>query len=248
MRFFFIVIFFALVNNLHAQLTVSGTVFDISRNNFVEDVRVVSTGGLFAVTDSMGRYSILVKLSDSISFIYNNKPTQKFPVASIKTPDQFDLSLKLKVESRYSLLKEVKIFSRSYKQDSLENRETYADVFEYKKPGVRSSMSPGGVAGADLNELINIFRFRRNKQLRAFRQRLEIQEQDAYINHRFNKIFVKRITHLPEKSLDSFMVWYRPSYEFVSASSELDFNQYVLEASYQYIKLMQLKAVKPEKN
>lgn len=248
LRYFFTLILIGLLNHLQAQLTVSGTVYDITKYNLVEDVRVVSTGGIFAMTDSMGKYSILVNNTDSISFIYNNKPTQKFPVAEIKTPDQFDISLKVPVQARYSLLKEVKVFSRSHKQDSLENRQTYVDVFEYKKPGIKSTMSPGGVAGADVNELINIFRFRRNRQLRAFQKRLEQQEEDNYINYRFNKVFVKRITALQDAQLDSFMVWYRPSYEFLRTSNEITFNQYILNASYQFKKLLQLSPAKHEEN
>ena len=248
MRFYFTILLFCSLDPLQAQLTVSGTVYDISKYNFVENVRVLSTGGIFAITDSMGKYTLPVNKVDSISFIYNNKPTQKFPVATIRTPEQFDISLKIQVQSKYSLLKEVKVFSKVYKQDSLENRQTYAAVFEYKKPGIKSSMSPGGVAGADLNELINIFRFRRNRQLRAFQQRLETQEKEGYVNYRFNKIFVKRITGLTDNALDSFMVWYRPSFEFVQSSNEIAFNQYVLNASYQFKKLMQLTPSKPEEN
>lgn len=248
MRFFFTFIFLCLLSNLQAQFTVSGTVYDITKNNMIENVRVVSTGGIFAISDSMGRYSIPVNMADSLSFIYNNKPTQKFPVASIKTPEQFDISLRVPVQSRYSTLKEVKVYARSYKQDSLENRQTYAAIFNYQKPGIQSSMSAGGVAGADLDQLVNIFRFRRNRQLRAFQKRLEMQEEDKYIDYRFNKKFVKRITGLQEPEVDSFMVWYRPSYEFVRGSSEIDFDQYILDASYQYKKLLKLSAAKHEEN
>lgn len=247
MRFFFTLILIGLLNDLQAQVTVSGTVFDITKNNLVEDVRVVSTGGIFAITDSMGRYSLLVNITDSISFVYNNKPTQKFSIASIKYPEQFDISLKVPVQSRFTLLKEVKVFSRSYKQDSLENRQTYADVFEYQKPRIESTMS-GGVAGADLDQLINIFRFKRNRELRAFQKRLEIQEQDKYVDYRFSKLFVRRITGLQSPGLDTFLVWYRPSYEFVRHSTEIDFNQYILDASYQFKKLWVMLPGKHEEN
>ena len=246
MRFFFTFIFCCLLHNLQAQITVSGTVYDITKNNMVEDVRIVSTGGIFAITDSMGRYSIMVNRTDSISFVYNNKPTQKFPVAAIKTPEQFDISLRIPVQSRYSMLKEVKVYSKSYKQDSLENRQTYASVFNYQKPGIQSSMSGGGVAGADFDQLVNIFRFRRNRQLRAFQKRLEMQEEDKYIDYRFNKKFIKRITGLQEPEVDSFMIWYRPSYEFVRGSSEISFNQYILDASYQFRKMIQLSPARKE--
>lgn len=219
---------------LHAQFILSGTVYDSSKTNLVEGVRVVSTGGLFTVTDSMGRYHLKVSEKDSVSFYYLNKPTQKFVIRNIPDPSHFDISLRVTVKGKYSTLKEVVVHSRSYRFDSLENRKTYADVFDYKKPGVSTSISPDGMVGADLDELINIFRFKRNRRLHAFQKRLEAQEQEKYVNYRFNKTTVSRITQLRGSSLDSFMVKYRPSYEFASNSGELAFYQYILNASYEY--------------
>ncbi len=230
----------------NAQVTVSGTVFDISKVNYVENVRVVSSAGIFAVTDSMGRYSILVSEKDSLTFIYNNKPTQTFPVATIQDTRHFDISIRMPIKGKYKVLKEVTVFAKTHKQDSLENRQTYADVFEFQKPGVETSVSPDGSVGADVNQLINIFRFRRNKRLKAFQQRLEQQEQDKYVDYRFNKLFVRRITGLQSPLLDTFMVWYRPDYEFTRSSDEITFNQYILNASYHFKKLMQVPPAKLE--
>ena len=80
-------------------------------------------------------------------------------------------------------------------------------------------------------------RFKRNKRLKAFQKRLEADEQDKYITYRFNKIFIRRITQLNGVALDTFLVWYRPTYDFTTTSSELEFNQYILNASYHYRKL-----------
>jgi len=231
---------------LRAQVTVSGTVYDVTKKNLVENVRVVSTGGLFAITDSMGRYNVMVNTNDSIFFSYNNKPTQKFPVKQITSPTQFDISIRVPVQSKYRVLEEVKVFSRTYQQDSIENRQTYADVFEYEKPGIKSSINPSGMVGADLNELINIFRFRSNKQIRAFQQRLVFQEEEKYVNYRFSKNFVARLTGLTAPSIDSFMRWYRPTYEFTKLSDEITFTQYVLDASIRYKKLLSLSPAKKE--
>ncbi len=189
-----------------------------------------------SMTDSMGRYTIIVKPGDSLYFVYNNKPTQRFPVDKISNSAQFDVSLHVFVNSKYTVLKEVVVFSKTYREDSLENRQTYADVFEYKKPGISTSTAPGGMAGADVNELINFFRFKRNKRLKAFQNRLEDQEKEHYVNYRFNKITVGRITGLKPPQIDSFLVWYRPSYEFTAAADEITFNQYVLDAYYQFKK------------
>jgi hypothetical protein len=219
---------------------------DKSKINRVENVRVVSTGGMIAITDSMGRYTIMVKPGDSLSFVYKNKPTQQFAVNTIPNPMQFDISIHINIESKYSVLKEVIVYSKSYKEDSLENRQTYANVFQYEKPGLSTSIGPGGSVGADVDELINIFRFKRNKRIKAFQQRLEEQEKEKYVTYRFNKITIGRITGLSGMALDSFLVWYRPSYEFTQTSNEIDFNQYILNASYQYRKIMPLGEAKKE--
>ena len=228
---------FLTAQNMQAQLTVSGTVYDSSKTNYVENVRVVSTGGIFAITDSLGRYNIRASENDSLIFFYGNKPTIKFAVHAIADLSHFDISLRININSKYRVLKEVTLFSKSYRQDSLQNREDYAAIFNYQKPGLQSGISPTGVAGADLDELVNVFRFRRNKRIKAFQQRLELQEQDKYVNYRFNKITVKRITGLQGSMLDTFLIWYRPPYEFARNSDELVFNQYILNAFYQYRKL-----------
>lgn len=226
--------FFITADQLAAQVTVAGTVFDSSKRNYVENVMVVGTGGKFATTDSMGRYKIVVTEKDSLSFIYQNKPTQKFAVAQIANLSQFDISLHVNIKGGYHTLKEVVVFSKSYRQDSAENRELYGDIYNFRKPTIRTSLSPDGIAGADVDEIINMFRFKRNKRLKAFQNRLEKQEQDNYVNYRFNKNFVRRITQLKGAELDTFMVRYLPTYEFASTADEVTFNKYILNASYAY--------------
>jgi hypothetical protein len=237
---FFLLFFIAFADQLQAQLTVTGTVFDSSKKNYVENVRVESSAVNFTRTDSMGRYKIAVTEKDSLTFIYQHKPTQKFAVKDIADLMQFDLSLGVTVKSGYRTLKEVLIFTRSYREDSIENRRTYADAFNYRKPTVRTSISPGGAVGADVNEIINIFRFKRNKRLKAFQARVEQQEQDNFVRYRFNRNFVRRITRLQGAELDSFMVRYIPTYEFAVMADEVTFNKYILHSSYAFkIELLQ---------
>jgi len=234
---------------LKGQIMVSGTVYDVTKVNYVEQVRVVSTSGIFAVTDSMGKYSIYVSPKDSLIFYYNNKPTQKFIVADITDPTHFDISIHLKIKGKYNVLKEVTVFSKSYKEDSIENRATYADVYDFTKPGLESSISSDGVAGADLDALINMFRFRRNKRILAFQKRLEEQEQEKYIQYRFNKIVVRRVTGMQTPRLDTFLVWYKPSYDFLQTADELQLNQYIIDASKHFKKInpiMEYNKLTPE--
>ncbi len=246
MRFLYFIIFILSTQSVHAQLIISGSLVDVSKINAVEGAQVICTGGTSALTDSTGRYKIAANLQDSLYFIYKGKPTQKFPVSSIIRLDQFDIALKIPVESRYTILKEVVVISKTPQQDSAENRELYHKDFDFKN-GVSTSLSPGGGAGLDLDELINLFRFRRNKRMKTFQNFLQEQEQDKYVNFRFNKKTVQRITGLKEgAALDSFMVWYRPPYIFTATSNELQFNKYILNNLYQFRRIMPLDAKKED--
>ena len=232
-RFVYVnVIIACFTNPAFSQFEVKGTVYDAAMMNYVEGVRVVSTSGIFAITDTLGHYSIPVRDSDSLYFVYNSKPTVKFPVKDIADPGAFNISIKAQVVSKYKVLKEVVVYSNGYKYDSLENRQTYSGIFNYRKPGLYTSLDPYGYgANFDLDQIINAFRFKRNKRLQAFRNRLLDEEKEKYVDSKFGKTYVRRITGLTGSDLDSFLIWYRPSYDFCAASDELDFIQYVLQAS-----------------
>lgn len=216
--------------------------YDSSRQFVIELVTVQSTSGKGVFTDADGRYEIDVKETDSIWFSYLNKPTVKFPVLKITDPFAFDISLQVNV----TVLKEVKIRPRNYREDSIQNRKDYAKVFNYQKPKLSPSVSGMGV-GFDLNEIINMFRFRRNKNMLAFQQRLLQQERDKAVDHRFNKALVRRLTGLNGDELDSFMIVFRPPYEFAMLTSDYDFQQYIKESYRRFLLgLSPMPFLKPE--
>jgi len=223
-----------------AQITINGTLTDITKYNAVEGAQVFCTNGNTAVTDSFGRYKIVAGYRDSIYFFYLNKPTQKFAVATIPRPDLFEVSLKVPIKSRYTVLQEVVIMANSYQQDSVENRLENQKYFGFTKPGLSTSVSPTGGVGADINELINVFRFKRKKRYSFLQNYLEEQEEERFINYKFSKKIVQRITNLTGPALDSFLIWYRPSYDFTATSSELVFNEYILNSLYHFRKIMPL--------
>lgn len=243
----FTLLLLLLTVNVTAQLTISGTVYDSSKIIPVKDVVVKSTGGKMAITDSTGHYDIGANDKDSLTFIYQNKPTSRFAVKQIENQGSFDISLHIRLTEKFRTLKEVRVFSKSYKEDSIANRDEYAKIFNYQKPGIKTTTSEySGSAGLDLDEFINIFRFKRNKRLKYMQGRLLEQEQESYINFRFNKPLVKRITHLEGANLDNFMLRYRPDFEFTQNSTTVNFYQYILNASYRFKKEMMIEDVKKE--
>ncbi|MEJ7821322.1 MAG: carboxypeptidase-like regulatory domain-containing protein, partial [Chitinophagaceae bacterium] len=223
-------------NVVTGQIIISGTVYDSTKLYVVPGVIVKSTGGGVTITDSSGAYHINTNEKDSISFYYANKPTQKFPVKSMASYNDFDISLQVRVFEKFKLLKEVKVFAKNYRQDSAENRLTYSKIFDYQKPGLRSNLTPGTPPGLDINELINIFRFRRNKMNLAFQKRLVENEEDKYVNYKFNSILLKRVTGLTGTLLDKYIMQYKPTYEFIVTATELEFYEYILSTANKFKK------------
>lgn len=217
----------------NAQYKIMGTIYDSSRNFPLESVSVITTSGRGTVTNADGNYQIEVSERDSIWFSYLGKPTVKFPVLKIANPAGFDLALQVNVP----ILNEVKIRPRNYRQDSLQNRADYSKIFNYKKPGL-STVTPqyGAAVGFDLDEIINIFRFKRNRSMLSFQRRLLAEEKEKFITHRFNKALVRRLSGLTGNELDSFMMVYRPIYEFAIMSGDYEFQEYIKTSSIRFKK------------
>ncbi|MBO9658504.1 MAG: hypothetical protein J7527_06740 [Chitinophagaceae bacterium] len=219
----------------NAQYKIKGTVYDSTKTYAVPSVSVLSTSGKGTVTNSNGDYEIEVNEKDSIWFSYLNKPTVKFPVLKITSPHAFDISIQLSI----TVMKEVKIRQRNYRQDSIQNREDYAKIFDYEKPGLKIGSRPAYTgtpvaAGFDLESIIEIFNFKKKRQMASFQRRLIQQEQDKYVDHRFSKALVRRLTGLDSAGLANFMVAYRPPYEFTIMLGEYDFQKYIKDSYERY--------------
>lgn len=185
------------------------------------------------MTDSTGAYTIVVAEKDSIWFSYLGKPTPKYPVLRIADVTQFDIALHLKMD----VMREVRIKTRNYKEDSVQNRRDYAKAFNFQRPslGTMTSVSGAGV-GFDVQEIIRLFQFRKNKSMERFRERLEQEERDKFIDRRFSRGLVKRLTGMEkEEELLDFMQKYRPTMEFTASTSDYEF-QYFIKIAYQEYK------------
>ncbi|HEY2720112.1 MAG TPA: hypothetical protein VGI82_00210 [Chitinophagaceae bacterium] len=218
---------------VHAQYHVKGTVYDSSKLYPLESVTVMSSAGKGVLTDVNGNYQIEVGEKDSIWFSYLGKPTVKYPVLKMTDPTHFDISLRINV----TVLRNVTVSPRNYRLDSLQNRIDYAKVFDYEKPKLKATMGggPGGVGvGFDLDQIIEMFQFRKNKNMLRFQERLIEEEHDKYVDHRFSKQLVRRLTNLTGGKLDSFMVLYRPTYDFTIGTSDYDFQTYIKRCFEQF--------------
>jgi hypothetical protein len=213
----------------HAQ-KLHGTVYDFFSKHPLESVTVQTSSGINTITDSLGKFTISVSKNDSVWFTYLSKRTQKYPVDTIVNPSNFEIALY--VEAAW--LPAVKVHNNKYTLDSLQNRIEYAKVFNFRKPGLKftsqspSSYVPGSfTAGIDLDELINAFRFRRNRQLQTMQERLIVQEHEKYVNHRYTKYLVQKLSSLSGAALDSFIAISKPSYELLITMNDIELGYYI---------------------
>jgi hypothetical protein len=209
------------------QVEVHGTVYDRSRYFAMPGVSVISTSGQGTMTDSTGKYHLLVSRKDSVFFSYLGKATVKFPIRNIDPNSPMDISIAVAVDS----LPLVVVRPKVYRYDSMENRDEYRKIFDYEPDYIGQ-----GQGGAGIN-LDMLFGARRNRQMLALKTRLIEEEQDKYVDYRFNRTLVRRITGLDPPFLDLFMRMYRPSYDYIkSCENDYEFYKYIKDCGAYFMR------------
>jgi len=214
------------VRTTFGQVQITGTVYDVSQRFAMIGVSVMGVSGIGTTTDSLGHYSIRLPAHDSIYFSYLGKNTSKFFVGDLQAGQPFDMALQVSIDS----LPTVYVRSRDYLTDSLANRKEYAKVFNYQANTLNNmKMSQHGGMGVGL-DIDMFFNGKERRRMEAFQARLEEDEHDKYVDHKFTRAIVKKITGLDTPALDTFMKQYRPSYEFIqSCATEYEFYHYIQE-------------------
>ena len=72
-----------------------------------------------------------------------------------------------------------------------------------------------------------MFRVKRNRSILTLQKRILEEEDEKYVNSRFTKIFVKKITGLQSPELDTFMRRYRPTAGLVKLLNDLELGYYI---------------------
>ena len=214
-----------------AQIELKGTVYDRSQLIPLAGVSVLSTSGAGTATDSAGRYKIRMFKSDSISFSYLGKATAKIPVKNLSPDLAFDMSLQVDADTMASVF----VWSKNYREDSALNRAEYQKVFNYGKSYLDNMKMDKRGAGLGVGlDFDMMFDGGAHRRMLAFQRRLVEDEEYKFVDHRFTHYIVKKITHLEGKAADSFMVKFRPSYNFTKTSSDYEFYDYIKEAYQEY--------------
>ncbi len=70
--------------------------------------------------------------------------------------------------------------------------------------------------------------------------------QESYVNEYFNEEYVQSVSPLSGKDLRNFLIFYRPSYEFVRGMSKYDFLLWLKGASNLYYQNLKYKEIQQE--
>ena len=183
------------------QVQITGTIYDESQRFAMSGVSVLGTSGIGTMTDSVGHYIIRLPLGDSIYFSYLGKTTNRFPVKDLAPDQPFNMALAISVDS----LPAAFVRGKNYLLDSLATRKEYAKVFDYHSKYVNGMKTEkrGGM-GIGLN-LDMFFNGKENRRMEAFQKRLVEDEHDNYVDHKFSRSIVRKITGLEPPALDTFM-------------------------------------------
>jgi hypothetical protein len=210
-----------------AQVEVKGTVSDRTMGSGLQGVSVMSTSGAGVISDSVGHYSLFMSEKDSIYFSYLGKRTPKIPIQDIPSVLHYDVVLEVDVEA----LPPVFVSANNYHEDSLEHRKEFANIFDFEGGGPMSNLSTRGRGmGAGLD--LDFFSKKTVTHSRESVQRyFEEDERQRYVDFKFSKLLIKKITGLESPVLDTFMKEYRPSYDYVkSFTSDYELDKYIKDS------------------
>jgi len=174
-------------------------------------------------SDMGGNYKIPAEPGDTIIFSSAGYSTDTLIVSGFMLSDNYPIRLLPNIMT----LPTVKVDEmQEYQLDSMQRREDYKQLLNKKHPvkllnekrkmdGPGFSFSPVGY-------------FSKNeKQKRRLKQRLQWEEEQYYIDHKFSPARVAQLTRLKGDSLQIFMSRYKPSYKFCRNANNQDMILYI---------------------
>jgi hypothetical protein len=186
------------------------TVHDISGNHFDQ-------------SDMGGNYRVSVRPGDTVIFSYTGYRPDTVRVDAMILADRYEVYLTPDVRQ----LTTIRLGDlNAYQVDSMQRREDYSMFYESKPtPVIENHNVYDGGFGLRFHPFS--YFDKKAVQRRKLKKRLDQEEKDDYINYKFSRTFVTRLTGLDGDSLELFMDRYRPSYDFCRKASQQDMLLYV---------------------
>jgi len=177
----------------------------------VQDVHVIDRNTRQGdVTNGRGLFVLEGNLGDTLSFIKVGYRQQNFVLKGNRAAMD---TLSITIFPEVHELRAVTVSAYSYadyRQDSTERRKNFSEIVGYSHHYFESSNSGAGI-GFSLDRLFSRKEKRQKKALRFFQE----NEEQQYINFRFNPILLHSLTGLRGEPLREFIAKYQPSYKWL---------------------------------
>lgn len=227
MRFVtWIVIIISLKAN--AQGLLRGSVMDAATDSVLAGATIWNLSQhIYKKAGAGGQYSIIARATDSVAFSAVGYRTDTIVLSAELILQGADIGLK----RLPGVLNPVFIYRPTYTADSMERRRQYRWLYAHPSPGI---ISPHGANdGFGLRFSPFTYWSKKERVKRRFKKQLAIQEEQAYVDYYFSPAYVHRVTGLSGDSLSTFMMRYRPTYQFVRSANAEDLFRYINDALLQ---------------
>lgn len=206
----------------YSQRLVSGKVTDSLHGVPLYPATVINaTSGRAVYTDSSGRYRIMAKNDDELQYRYLGFYVKKYIVPAGLTPVVHDVVLISKRVTLQTL--EVQALT-PYEQDSVARIRTFGHYLGLPVVPLFGGSTSG--IGITMHPITYFSKGERRK--RRFHKMYKQFEKDAFIDSRYTRKLVHRLTGMTGDSLRIFMFKVRPDYEFTRHAADLLFWSWIL--------------------
>ena len=175
----------------------------------------------FNVSDIGGNFRIAAEQGDTVLFTSAGYKADTVIVSAYMLAEPFDIYM----EPHVVTLAAVHVGSLSnYQMDSLERWKDYDWLAPKSKIKLTDKERHGDGVGISFSPQ---FKTDEDRQKARLKKRLDQEEEEFFIDFRFSKEYVTRLTHFKGDTLQLFMKQYRPSYDFCRDASSQDMLLYV---------------------
>ena len=229
---YLIIIFMLVSYSGIAQHFVTGKILRAESQEFLVSVSIQNkTQHRFDLSDERGAYRIQAATSDVIIISHVGYRADTLVVDSAMLSGNYDIFL----EPRASTLQAVRVGALSnYQLDSTARRQEYSWLYDRgKQPAFEHNRTGDGVG---IN--MNIFRHTTgaDKDRELLLKRIVREEEEYYIDFRYSRDYVSRLTHLKGDSLQAFMEHYRPTYDYCRKAANVDILVFINDSYKQFMK------------
>ncbi len=183
------------------------------------------------LSDERGAYRIQSMQGDMLIFSYVGYQSDTIIVDTSMLAGDYPVFM----EPQAQTLRAVQVGSLSnYQLDSMARREEYSWIYDHGNPPRLERKRTGDGVGVNLDLFRNASK--EDKDREKLKKRLVREEEEFYVDFRYSRDYVSRLTKLKGDSLQQFMMHFRPTYEFCRKAASVDILVFVNDSYKKYMK------------